>query len=144
MGQVWQAFVGVRTRRVERYYQDLLATESDASGGKEHDKLLSVDNRMQHEGKGYELPEKWKKQIEKVNRCMGPGLYRSIFLIRRCCFFLGFIWDGLQECLINLSCTMDEVGFLMCETHCFLNFIRNDPPDDASILYLFCRYIYFC
>ncbi|KAL0316273.1 UNVERIFIED_CONTAM: TBC1 domain family member 8 [Sesamum radiatum] len=65
-GEVWQAFVGARTRRVERYYQDLLGTESDASDGKEHDKLLSGDNKMQHEGTGYDLPEKLKKQIEKA------------------------------------------------------------------------------
>lgn len=96
MVQVWQTFVGVRTRRVERYYQDLLAIEVDARDGKEHNKLLSGDNRMQHK---HDSPEKWRKQIEKVVRCMGPGLYPSIFLIRTCCFFLGYIWDSLQECL---------------------------------------------
>ncbi|KAL0426375.1 UNVERIFIED_CONTAM: Growth hormone-regulated TBC protein 6 [Sesamum latifolium] len=72
-GEVWQAFVGVRTRRVERYYQDLLATETDASDGKEHDKLLSGDNEMQHEGTGYDLPEKLKKQIEKDLPRTFPG-----------------------------------------------------------------------
>ncbi|KAL0344598.1 UNVERIFIED_CONTAM: TBC1 domain family member 8 [Sesamum radiatum] len=72
-GEVWQAFVGVRTRRVERYYQDLLATESDASDGKEHDKLLSGDNEIQHEGTGYDLPEKLKKQIEKDLPRTFPG-----------------------------------------------------------------------
>lgn len=86
-GQVWQAFVGVRTRRVESYYQDLLATECDASDGKEHDQLSSGDNRKQDTMEKCNVPDKWKKQIEKVVRCMGPGLYRSIFLIRRCCFF---------------------------------------------------------
>ncbi|KAK4432415.1 TBC1 domain family member 8 [Sesamum alatum] len=72
-GEVWQAFVGVRTRRVERYYQDLLAIESDASDQKEHDKLLSSDNKMQHEGTGYDLPEKLKKQIEKDLPRTFPG-----------------------------------------------------------------------
>ncbi|KAK4392192.1 TBC1 domain family member 8 [Sesamum angolense] len=72
-GEVWQAFVGARTRRVERYYQDLLGTESDASDGKEHDKLLSGDNKMQHEGTGYDLPEKLKKQIEKDLPRTFPG-----------------------------------------------------------------------
>ncbi|KAG6401492.1 hypothetical protein SASPL_138349 [Salvia splendens] len=43
---VWQAFVGVRTRRVDRYYQDLLAVECDASSdGKEHDKSASVGKK---------------------------------------------------------------------------------------------------
>ncbi|XP_020549627.1 TBC1 domain family member 9B isoform X2 [Sesamum indicum] len=72
-GEVWQAFVGVRTRRVERYYQDLLAIESDASDGKEDDKLLSGENKMQHEGTGYDLPEKLKKQIEKDLPRTFPG-----------------------------------------------------------------------
>ncbi|KAL0289377.1 UNVERIFIED_CONTAM: TBC1 domain family member 8 [Sesamum calycinum] len=72
-GEVWQAFVGARTRRVERYYQDLLGTESDASDRKEHDKLLSGDNKMQHEGTGYDLPEKLKKQIEKDLPRTFPG-----------------------------------------------------------------------
>ncbi|KAL8036139.1 hypothetical protein ABFX02_12G140400 [Erythranthe guttata] len=59
-GEVWQAFVGVRTRRVETYYQDLLATkDDDASGGQEHDK--------------YDLPEKWRKQIEKDLPRTFPG-----------------------------------------------------------------------
>lgn len=65
---------------MEKYYQDLLAVECDATDGQEHDKSAS-------EGKKDNLPEKLKKQIEKVVSCMAPGLYRSIFLIRRCCFF---------------------------------------------------------
>lgn len=65
IGQVWQAFVGVRTRRVERYYQDLLAVERDASDDQEHDKSAC-------EGKKADLPEKLKKQIEKVVSCMAP------------------------------------------------------------------------
>ncbi|KAI3447633.1 hypothetical protein Pfo_004298 [Paulownia fortunei] len=71
-GEVWQAFVGVGTRRVERYYQDLLATESDASDSKEHDKLSSGDNRTQNKGKRDDL-QKWKKQIEKDLPRTFPG-----------------------------------------------------------------------
>lgn len=58
--QVWQAFVGVKARRIERYYHDLLAhtgeskDDEDSSG----------------------VPRKWKRQIEKVIRCMRLGLYR--------------------------------------------------------------------
>lgn len=46
MFQVWQAFVGVKARRVESYYQDLL-DESELAE-------IAI------------VPEKTKKQIEKV------------------------------------------------------------------------------
>lgn len=72
--QVWQAFVGVKARRVERYYEDLLAQLTNAGESKEHDNTSGV-------------PKKWKRQIEKVNRRMRLGLYRSIFSIRTCYFF---------------------------------------------------------
>ncbi|GER57300.1 Ypt/Rab-GAP domain of gyp1p superfamily protein [Striga asiatica] len=72
-GEVWQAFVGVRTRWVESYYQDLLDTESDPSDGKEHDKMWSGDNRTQPSWKKNDVPEKWKKQIEKDLPRTFPG-----------------------------------------------------------------------
>ncbi|XP_057801390.1 uncharacterized protein LOC131016707 isoform X2 [Salvia miltiorrhiza] len=66
-GEVWQAFVGVRTRRVDGYYQDLLSVECDSSSdGKEHDKSA-------YEGKKGDLPEKLKKQIEKDLPRTFPG-----------------------------------------------------------------------
>lgn len=74
--QVWQAFVGVKARRVERYYEDLLAQET-------------YEDDQQSNSSG--VFRKWKRQIEKVIRCMCLGLYRSIFSIRRCytfCFIL--------------------------------------------------------
>lgn len=111
MGQVWQAFVGVRTRRVEGYYQDLLAVDFDASDGKEHKELLSGNDNKHCSRKGVDLSEKWKKQIEKVIRCMGPGLYRSIFLIRRCYFFLGPRQDGLQKCLLAIVVKLKQCWF---------------------------------
>lgn len=64
-GEVWQAFVGVRTRRVERYYQDLLAQVTNADESNDHNNAS----------------RKWKRQIEKVIRCMRLGLYPSIFSI---------------------------------------------------------------
>ncbi|CAA0829766.1 Ypt/Rab-GAP domain of gyp1p superfamily protein [Striga hermonthica] len=72
-GEVWQAFVGVRTRWVESYYQDLLDTDSGSSDGKEHDKMSSGDNRTQPSWKKYDVPEKWKKQIEKDLPRTFPG-----------------------------------------------------------------------
>lgn len=53
LSQVWQAFVGVRTRRVEGYYQDLLGPETDAGDSKERFDSCGV-------------PMKSIKQIEKV------------------------------------------------------------------------------
>lgn len=85
--QVWQAFVGVKARRLERYYQDLLADETDAGESKERANSSGV-------------PKKWKRQIEKVIRCMRLGLYRSIFSIRRCCFFCFVLQSGSLPRLI--------------------------------------------
>ncbi|KAG6386333.1 hypothetical protein SASPL_155229 [Salvia splendens] len=66
-GEVWQAFVGVRTRRVDRYYQDLLSVECDAgSDDKEHDKSASEEKKGN-------LSEKLKKQIEKDLPRTFPG-----------------------------------------------------------------------
>ncbi|MBA0873666.1 hypothetical protein Goshw_005487, partial [Gossypium schwendimanii] len=62
-GEIWQAFVGVRRRRVENYYQNLLANETN-SGDNTNQKSYQSD------GKGSATrsacgPEKWKGQIEK-------------------------------------------------------------------------------
>ncbi|XP_058771057.1 GTPase-activating protein gyp3-like isoform X1 [Vicia villosa] len=59
-GEVWQAFVGVNTRRVERYYDDLLAQETNSCEGKEQD--------VQSVASG-----KWRKQIEKDIPRTFPG-----------------------------------------------------------------------
>ncbi|XP_039167385.1 TBC1 domain family member 10B isoform X2 [Eucalyptus grandis] len=59
-GEVWQAFVGVRTRRIERYYQDLLAQEASDDEGKALDNSPAV-------------PQKLKKQIEKDIPRTFPG-----------------------------------------------------------------------
>nr|XP_007144511.1 hypothetical protein PHAVU_007G162100g [Phaseolus vulgaris]ESW16505.1 hypothetical protein PHAVU_007G162100g [Phaseolus vulgaris] len=57
-GEVWQAFVGVKTRRVESYYEDLLA-----------------HNESEEQNVSSAAFGKWKKQIEKVISCMRLGLY---------------------------------------------------------------------
>ncbi|XP_044473013.1 ecotropic viral integration site 5 protein homolog isoform X4 [Mangifera indica] len=59
-GELWQAFVGVKARRVERYYQDLLAQETNVDESKEHDDTSGV-------------PKKWKRQIEKDIPRTFPG-----------------------------------------------------------------------
>lgn len=72
-GEVWQAFVGVRTRRVERYYQDLLANDIEANDDQEHNKFLSGNENRQQNGKIFDSPDKWKKQIEKDLPRTFPG-----------------------------------------------------------------------
>uniref|UniRef100_A0A7N0U776 Rab-GAP TBC domain-containing protein n=1 Tax=Kalanchoe fedtschenkoi TaxID=63787 RepID=A0A7N0U776_KALFE len=56
-GEVWQAFVGVKTRRIKGYYQELLVTEGNNG----------ADN------KPVEATLKWKKQIEKDLPRTFPG-----------------------------------------------------------------------
>ncbi|KAK8987159.1 hypothetical protein V6N11_055471 [Hibiscus sabdariffa] len=63
-GELWQAFVGVRVRRVENYYKDLLANETNSGNNTEKQSL-------QYDSKGSTTepicgPQKWKGQIEKV------------------------------------------------------------------------------
>lgn len=88
--QLWQAFVGVRKRRRERYYRNLIASETNVSEGKDYAISLSVTGSKQPNAYHAPIPEKWRRQIEKVIRCMGLGLCRSIFLIRRC-YYLCFV-----------------------------------------------------
>ncbi|XP_062117064.1 uncharacterized protein LOC133830956 [Humulus lupulus] len=59
-GEVWQAFVGVKTRRVERYYHDLLAQESNTDKSKGSDVFSAAAS-------------KWKRQIEKDIPRTFPG-----------------------------------------------------------------------
>ncbi|KAI4369191.1 hypothetical protein MLD38_017666 [Melastoma candidum] len=58
--QVWQAFVGVRTCRKEKYYQNLLAEDSTDTDSGAPDGKSGV-------------PRKWKKQIEKDIPRTFPG-----------------------------------------------------------------------
>lgn len=70
-GELWQAFVGARTRRVERYYQNLLAPEGDASDSQVQDK--SGNGSKGPNGDRVGVPEKWKRQIEKDLPRTFPG-----------------------------------------------------------------------
>ncbi|XP_047325829.1 TBC1 domain family member 8B-like [Impatiens glandulifera] len=69
-GELWQTFVGVKTRRVEKYYQDLLVPESKPINCVEHaeadhDKMSTIESTP--------MPEKWKCQIEKDLPRTFPG-----------------------------------------------------------------------
>ncbi|RZC76569.1 hypothetical protein C5167_000778 [Papaver somniferum] len=68
-GELWQAFVGARVRRVGKYYQDLIATGSHTSNNKEHGTSLSKTSRLSTEC----TPELWKGQIEKDLPRTFPG-----------------------------------------------------------------------
>ncbi|KAI3459012.1 hypothetical protein Pfo_015675 [Paulownia fortunei] len=62
-GELWQAFVGVRARRVEKYYHNLLAPDTNVEiKNTELENLVSVG-----------VPEKWKAQIEKDLPRTFPG-----------------------------------------------------------------------
>ncbi|CAI0472474.1 unnamed protein product [Linum tenue] len=58
-GEVWQAFVGAKARRIEKYYEDLLAEEANADESND-------DNNTG-------VPQKWRKQIEKDIPRTFPG-----------------------------------------------------------------------
>ncbi|KAK6942875.1 Rab-GTPase-TBC domain [Dillenia turbinata] len=72
-GEVWQAFVGVKVRRVEKYYQDLLASETPAGDIRGHNDSLPPNGRKQSNSKKAGVPEKWKRQIEKDLPRTFPG-----------------------------------------------------------------------
>lgn len=65
--QLWQAFVGVRARRVTGYYDGLLSTEADTENGNANDHESSNSNDSEFSKATRRcIPEKWKGQIEKV------------------------------------------------------------------------------
>ncbi|XP_044461461.1 ecotropic viral integration site 5 protein homolog [Mangifera indica] len=72
-GEIWQAFVGVRTRRVEKYYQDLLASETKFGNNTEENTSLSDSDYKSSTTDSVCVPEKWKGQIEKDLPRTFPG-----------------------------------------------------------------------
>ncbi|CAI9302821.1 unnamed protein product [Lactuca saligna] len=73
-GELWQAFVGVKTHRIEKYYQNLLdhdtkndnIIENQISQTENGSKTSSVESVIC-------IPEKWKGQIEKDLPRTFPG-----------------------------------------------------------------------
>ncbi|XP_038993103.1 EVI5-like protein isoform X2 [Hibiscus syriacus] len=70
-GEVWQAFVGVRTHRVENYYQDLLANETNTANNTDQKSFQSYSKDSTT--KSISGHEKWKGQIEKDLPRTFPG-----------------------------------------------------------------------
>ncbi|CAN1798483.1 TBC1 domain family member 8B [Linum perenne] len=68
-GELWQAFVGVKARRTDKYYQELLASETNPEN--------HVDEQSENDTKslprGPAPTEKWKGQIEKDLPRTFPG-----------------------------------------------------------------------
>ncbi|EPS62801.1 hypothetical protein M569_11988 [Genlisea aurea] len=62
-GGMWQAFVGVRARRAEKYYQDLLKNKNRET----------AEDNIDPDTKEAGAPEKWKGQIEKDLPRTFPG-----------------------------------------------------------------------
>lgn len=76
-GELWQAFVGVKARRIEKYYQNLLDSDtkndnilenqiSQTENGSNGSKTSSVESVIC-------IPEKWKGQIQKDLPRTFPG-----------------------------------------------------------------------
>ncbi|MCD7452816.1 hypothetical protein HAX54_018257 [Datura stramonium] len=72
-GEVWQAFVGVRERRLGRYYLDLLDPESDTGDGWEHDGSSLAEENKRWSKESAHVPDKLRKQIEKDLPRTFPG-----------------------------------------------------------------------
>ncbi|KAK6136208.1 hypothetical protein DH2020_030040 [Rehmannia glutinosa] len=68
-GELWQAFVGVRARRVEKYYQSLLSSDANVET-----QSMELENKNHESNLGsVGVPEKWKTQIEKDLPRTFPG-----------------------------------------------------------------------
>ncbi|KAK8552800.1 hypothetical protein V6N12_041374 [Hibiscus sabdariffa] len=70
-GELWQTFVGVRTRRLENYYQDLLGNGTNSGNNTDLQSFPSDCKGSTAESTCE--PEKWKGQIEKDLPRTFPG-----------------------------------------------------------------------
>ncbi|XP_019102538.1 PREDICTED: TBC1 domain family member 8B-like [Camelina sativa] len=70
-GELWQAFVGVKKRRVKNYYQNLLAADS-LGNGIEQEHMQHADEKGSSTDP-LAVVEKWKGQIEKDLPRTFPG-----------------------------------------------------------------------
>ncbi|KAL8140727.1 hypothetical protein V2J09_006748 [Rumex salicifolius] len=64
-GEIWQAFTGVQTRYVDKYYQNLVSSEMDSGNKKGQNGSININD--------HHVPEKIKKQIEKDLSRTFPG-----------------------------------------------------------------------
>ncbi|GJS85458.1 Rab-GTPase-TBC domain-containing protein [Tanacetum coccineum] len=72
-GELWQAFVGVKARHIENYYQNLLDLDTKNDNSVD-DPTLQADSANQTSiAESVCIPEKWKAQIEKDLPRTFPG-----------------------------------------------------------------------
>lgn len=71
--------MGVKTRRVENYYKDLLRIETNPSNRVEK-QTSQQDSNIKDASESVCLPEKWKGQIEKVGT-LADGASHCHFLV---------------------------------------------------------------
>ncbi|XP_024968834.1 rab GTPase-activating protein 1-like isoform X1 [Cynara cardunculus var. scolymus] len=71
-GELWQAFVGVKARRIESYYQNLLDPDTKNDNGMEH-QIQAEEASKTSTAESACMPEKWKGQIEKDLPRTFPG-----------------------------------------------------------------------
>jgi hypothetical protein len=64
--QLWQAFIGIGARRVEGYYEGLLAADSESQDNKYSGSPTSECGDGKPKPSQTFSSEKWKGQIEKV------------------------------------------------------------------------------
>ncbi|KAK4284043.1 hypothetical protein QN277_000925 [Acacia crassicarpa] len=72
-GELWQAFVGVKARRVDKYYQSLLTPKNDSASKMDQQSMQSTDKDGKANVDSMCVPEKWKGQIEKDLPRTFPG-----------------------------------------------------------------------
>ncbi|KAI4384016.1 hypothetical protein MLD38_009788 [Melastoma candidum] len=71
-GELWQAFVGAKARRVKDYYKELLAAEGK-SGCSAPEEIAQSEDTKDLISDSVCIPEKWKGQIEKDLPRTFPG-----------------------------------------------------------------------
>ncbi|KAK1409531.1 hypothetical protein QVD17_36057 [Tagetes erecta] len=71
-GELWQAFVGVKARHINNYYQSLLLRDDRNDNNVDHQKSEVEETNNKATDSVY-VPEKWKLQIEKDLPRTFPG-----------------------------------------------------------------------
>ncbi|PWA46520.1 Rab-GTPase-TBC domain-containing protein [Artemisia annua] len=72
-GELWQAFVGVKARHIENYYQNLLDPDTKNDNSIEDPTLQTDKANQTATADSVSIPEKWKAQIEKDLPRTFPG-----------------------------------------------------------------------
>ncbi|KAL4576398.1 hypothetical protein LXL04_012491 [Taraxacum kok-saghyz] len=70
-GELWQAFVGVKARHIDKYYQNLLLSDSKNDDNNVGQQISEEDKKMNNDSMN--VTEKWKLQIEKDLPRTFPG-----------------------------------------------------------------------